>query len=200
MQACGNTPPIKVKSTSQLNISRLIPIRSNIVLTSVHQTDKDKYISTDRTRLASLLSIPILAEMPAGFPPNTLPAQRALCTIQSQHPEKLPEAFEALYQTFWIEGQAIGEPGVVAKALAGVFGEERAGELVEGTSKKEVKELLNGNSKQAVDAGAFGVPFWVCVDGEGKEGNFFGVDRAGMVVDFLGLERGEDGRRFRALL
>ena len=176
-------------------------MRSNCSNICTINVDKDKYISTDRTRLASLLSIPIIAEIPAGFPPNTLPAQRALCTIQSQHPEKLPEAFEALYRTFWIEGQPINEPGIVAKALAKVFGEGKARGIVEGTGKKEVKELLNGNSKLALDAGAFGVPFWVCVDGEGREAVFFGVDRVGMVVDFMGLERGgDDGRGFRALL
>jgi 2-hydroxychromene-2-carboxylate isomerase len=168
-------------------------------ITNNRPTDKDKYISADRTRLASLFSIPIVPEVPSPFPPNTLPAQRALCTIQAQHPEKLPEAFEVLYRTFWVEGQAIGELDIVAKSLAEVFGEARAREISEGTGKKETKALLNENSKQAVEAGVFGVPFWAVRDGEGRESVFFGFDRVRMVVDALGLGRGED-RGLRAVL
>jgi 2-hydroxychromene-2-carboxylate isomerase len=154
-------------------------------------TDKDKYISNDRTRLASLLNIPIIAQIPEPFPPQTLHVQRALCTIQSEYPESLPAAFEAIYQLFWIEGQPIGELEVVAKGLGKVFGEERARAILAGISKPEVKKLLNSNTQLALEAGAFGVPFWVARDGEGREDVFFGADRVWMVVDFLGLGRGK---------
>ena len=161
-------------------------------------TDKEQYISADRTRLAHLLSIPITAELPSPFPQNTLTAQRALCTIQSQSPEKLAASFEALYKTFWLEGKAIGEMEVVVEALAGVLGgEEEARRVVEGTKGEGVKGLLSGNTRRAFEAGAFGVPFWVVQVGEGREEVFFGVDRVGMVVDALGLDRGEG---LRALL
>lgn len=162
--------------------------------------DKDKYIGSDRDRLAKILNIPIIEKAPEPFPPNTLPAQRALCTIESQHPEKLTAAFQALYQAFWIEGKPIGEPEVVAKGLATVFGEERTKEIMASTSKPDVKKLLNVNTEKALDAGAFGVPYFVAENAEGKKDVFFGVDRLRMVADFLGLNRknGEDG--FRALL
>ena len=104
-----------------------------------------------------------------------------------------------MYRTFWAEGQAVGEPEVVTRSLARVLGEEKARELVDGTGRKEVKALLNGNTEKALEAGAFGVPFWVVADGEGREGVFFGVDRVGMVLDFMCLERGED-KGIRALL
>jgi len=164
--------------------------------------DKSEYISADRTRLAKLLNIPIIAKVPDYFPPNTLSAQRALCTIQSNHPDQLPAALEALYHAFWNEGLHIGEPEVVATALAKVFGDERANELVAGASRPEVKKLLNGNTEAALEAGVFGVPFFVARIAEGKEEVFFGVDRLGMVADFLGLGRGEKGQSggVRALL
>jgi 2-hydroxychromene-2-carboxylate isomerase len=208
MQACGNTPPIKVKSASVCHRTIHPPHPSTppsklakIPLTTT-LPDKNEYITHDRTRLAALLRIPIIANVPTPFPPNTLPAQRALCTIQNHHPVSLPAAFEALYQAFWVEGQPIGEPGVVVKVLGKVVGEERAGEIVEGTKKEEVKRLLNGNTDAALGAGVFGVPFFVARKGDGEEGVFFGVDRVGMVADFLGLGRGEDegGGGIRALL
>jgi 2-hydroxychromene-2-carboxylate isomerase len=148
------------------------------------------------------LDIPIIAKIPEFFPPNTLSAQRALCTIQSQHPHQLATAFEALYQTFWNEGKHIGELEVVTKALAKVLGEERAQEIVAGTAQAEVKKMLNGNTEGALKAGVFGVPFFVARSPEGKEEVFFGVDRLGMVADFLGLGRGEkgEGGGVRALL
>lgn len=161
--------------------------------------DKNEYLTADRIRLCKLLSIPIVAQVPTPFPPNTLSAQRALSTIQSQHPSSLPAAFEALYQAFWVEGQPIGEPAIVTKALAKVLGEEQAKEIVAGTKRDEVKRLLSENTNQAFGAGVFGVPFFVASDWEGKESVFFGVDRLGMVADFLGLGRGEGGG-VRALL
>lgn len=163
--------------------------------------DKNEYITADRIRLSKLLNIPIVSQVPTPFPPNTLTAQRALSTIQSQHPSLLPSAFETLYQAFWVEGQPIGEPEIVAKALTKVLGDETAKEIVAGTKREEVKRLLSENTKEAFEAGVFGVPFFVARDGEGRESVFFGVDRLGMVADFLGLGRG-DGRvgAMRALL
>lgn len=89
----------------------------------------------------------------------------------------------------------------MVRALAGVLGEERADEIVEGTKKAEVKRLLNENTDGAFKAGVFGVPFFVARRGDGEESVFFGVDRVGMVADFLGLGREEgEGGGVRALL
>lgn len=90
----------------------------------------------------------------------------------------------------------------MAEVLGKVLGGERAGEIVEGTKRDDVKKLLNGNTEGALGAGVFGVPFLVARKGDGEEGVFFGVDRVGMVADFLGLGRGEDegGKGIRALL
>lgn len=69
-----------------------------------------------------------------------------------------------------------------------------------GTKRDEVKKLLSENTDKAFGAGVFGVPFFVAMNGNGEESVFFGVDRLGMVVDFLGLGRGEGGGGIRALL
>lgn len=194
MQACGNTPPIKVKSKGSTAFGDNPRNHIN------SQADKDKYIGADRDRLAKLFNIPIVAKVPEPFPPNTLPAQRALCTIQSQHPDKLVASFEALYKAFWIEGKPIGEQSTVLASLASVFGAERAKEILASTAEPEVKKLLNVNTEAALSAGAFGVPFFVARNGEGREEVFFGFDRLGMIADFLGLEKGKGESGFKSLL
>jgi 2-hydroxychromene-2-carboxylate isomerase len=89
---------------------------------------------------------------------------------------------------------------VIAKGLTKVFGEEKAREILSSVKEPEVKKLLNSNTERALEAGAFGVPFWVATDGQGREDVFFGVDRVGMVVDFLGLERERGEGGLKALL
>lgn len=107
-----------------------------------------------------------------------------------------------MYQLWWVEGQNIGEVNVVAKGLVTVFGEAKAKEILETVKTAEGKKRLNENTGRALEAGAFGVPFFVATNADGKEEVFFGVDRLGMVVDFLGLGRGksESAGGLRALL
>lgn len=105
-----------------------------------------------------------------------------------------------MYQLWWIKGQNIGSVDVVAKGLTTVFGEAKAGEILETMKTAEGKKRLNDNTGKALEAGAFGVPFFVAANSEGKEEVFFGVDRLGMIVDFLGLGRGMGEGGLKALL
>lgn len=81
-----------------------------------------------------------------------------------------------------------------------MFGEERAREILTSTARPEVKKHLNANTEAALNAGAFGVPFFVATDRDGKEDVFFGFDRLGMIADFLGLDKGTGERGFKSLL
>lgn len=94
----------------------------------------------------------------------------------------------------------IGDIEVVRQALATVFGEAKAGEILESTKLPEVKKHLNDNTALALEKGAFGVPWFVCEDAEGREEVFFGVDRLGMVAEFLGVSKEKKEVGFRALL
>lgn len=71
---------------------------------------------------------------------------------------------------------------------------------MESVSRPEVKRLLTENTERALEKGAFGLPWFVARDGEGREDVFFGFDRLAMVVEHLGLEREGAGGGFRALL
>lgn len=68
------------------------------------------------------------------------------------------------------------------------------------TATAEVKGLLTENTAKAIEMGAFGLPWFVARDGQGKEEGFFGFDRLPMVVEHLGLGREGLGGGERALL
>jgi len=54
---------------------------------------------------------------------------------------------------------------------------------------KEGKELLGKNTDRALADGAFGLPWFVATDREGKTETFWGVDHLGQVTAHLGLEK-----------
>jgi 2-hydroxychromene-2-carboxylate isomerase len=62
----------------------------------------------------------------------------------------------------------------------------------------DVKSLLMSNTDRAFQEGAFGLPWFVCTDSNGKTEGFWGVDHLGQVADFLSLDR--KGPEFKALL
>ena len=53
----------------------------------------------------------------------------------------------------------------------------------------EIKKRLSANTAEALETGAFGLPWYVCTNGQGKTECFWGFDHLGQVIHFLGLER-----------
>lgn len=49
------------------------------------------------------------------------------------------------------------------------------------------------NTDRAFANGAFGLPWMICVNADGKMEGFWGVDHLGQVVQFLGLEKPTKG-------
>ncbi|PMD65251.1 HCCA isomerase/glutathione S-transferase kappa [Hyaloscypha bicolor E] len=172
MKACGNTPPIKVKN-------------------------KDKWIDVERVRWARLFSIPMDEKTLDGFPPLTLLIMRTLCALTilypgSQGQGKLMKALDALYPAYWVEHKKTNEREVLAEILGKVLGEEDAGKAMK-MAGKEGKELLGENTDRALADGAFGLPWFVATNGEGKTETFWGVDHFGQVTAHLGLEKPKMG-------
>lgn len=66
-----------------------------------------------------------------GFPPLTLGTQRALCAITQKQPNKLVPIIEALYHSFWVQGNAqIGKPEGFGPVLESVLGKNGAQEIL----------------------------------------------------------------------
>ena len=63
--ACGNTPPIKIKSKSGYLVRYSnVPAKISI--------DKGEYFFHERLRYARLFKVPMAEEMPPGFPALSL--------------------------------------------------------------------------------------------------------------------------------
>lgn len=59
---------------------------------------------------------------------------------------------------------------------------------VEELAKTEGKKLLLQNTNQAIAEGAFGLPWFVCTDSNGRTESFWGCDRISYLAEFLSLE------------
>ncbi len=69
-----------------------------------------------------------------------------------------------------------------------------------GDSATVGKKLLLDNTSQAFADGAFGLPWFVCTDENGKTEGFWGVDHIGQVVKFLGLRAPPSQGGWKAVL
>lgn len=187
-------------------------------------TDKDKWINTERLRWATYFSVPMVQEVPKGFPHLTLSVMRAICALvvhQTAEPQPqmaspavqkiLIAALDAFYDAYWLQGRVVTEKDVLGDVLGkiltaeGVAGQQVAAQVdkVLALAATEGKQILQANTDKAYAEGAFGLPWMVCESDEGGQGKrkegFWGVDHLGMVVDFLGLEKPRGGG-WRAML
>jgi 2-hydroxychromene-2-carboxylate isomerase len=129
---------------------------------------------------------------------------RPLALIHSQDgpssQSRLTALFDAIFHAFFVEHRephkADDRHDIFAKALGS---EEKARQVEEQGQSQEAKDVLKANTQAAFDKGAFGVPWMVCVDTEGREEGFFGVDSLGQVAAFLGLEKPQN-KAWKALL
>jgi 2-hydroxychromene-2-carboxylate isomerase len=153
--------------------------------------DKDKWIARERLHWAHLFSIPIAATVGPGFPPLTLQVQRVLAALQLSAPDSLLPALDVLYHVFWVEGNLdVSKPEVFRPVLERAVGEVIAERVIAEGEGEEAKKQLTENTDIAFKKGAFGLPWFECVNEEGEEEGFWGFDHLGQVVRFLGLSDG----------
>jgi 2-hydroxychromene-2-carboxylate isomerase len=94
--------------------------------------DKDAWIGKERIRWARYFSVPMVEHTPEGFPPVTLATERALCAVSLKSPGKLVSTIEALYYSFWVQGNTkIGQVEGFSPVLESVFGKDGAQEILQ---------------------------------------------------------------------
>ncbi|KAI0451841.1 HCCA isomerase/glutathione S-transferase kappa [Xylaria acuta] len=173
MNMAGNTPPIRIKN-------------------------KDTWINKERIRWAQAFDIPMKAEMPPNFPPNTLHVMRALCGVADDQ-DKLCAVLKRLYYEFWVRHAQIAQPDVFGPIFKDVLGsEEGEGVLSEAATKG--KATLLKNTDRGFAAGAFGLPWMVCTNAKGETEGFWGVDHFGHVARFLDLPKPGNTGGWKSLL
>jgi 2-hydroxychromene-2-carboxylate isomerase len=174
MQATNNRPPITIKN-------------------------KDHWIDAERRRWGRHFAVPMADGLPPGFPPVTLPTMRALTALVDSHPHLVTPAFDALFRAMWVDHTPVWEKDGLRGVLATVLGSEaQAQAVLERTASKDIKDALLKRTTEAIDSGAFGLPWFVCTNAKGETQGLWGVDHLNIVAEFLDLPM--EGRGLKAML
>lgn len=123
----------------------------------------------------------------------------AALTVVDSSPTTLEAAVDLLWEEFWTKHTDISKPENYEPLLATAIGEEKAKKAIE-LAHTEGKKLVLQNTDQAFKDGAFGLPWFVCVNKDGKREEFWGVDHIGQLIDFMGLERPKMESAWKAVL
>jgi 2-hydroxychromene-2-carboxylate isomerase len=126
----------------------------------------------DLLRWATRLGVPFT--MPANFPVSSVLALRTALAVEKQG--KLVPFTHAMYRAYWVEGQDLSQPDVVANAASAVGLDGPA--MV--AAAPEHKAALAAQTQDAIDRGTFGAPTFF-VAGE----LFVGNDRLDFVEEAL---------------
>lgn len=130
--------------------------------------NRTQYRAQDLVRSAKKLGVPFNLQ-PAHWPTNMAPSSYAIIAAQSSGGGDLAALVQGFLRACWVEEKDIAQDDVIKDCLtAAEFDPSLADSgLLMGA------ETYARNLDEAIDAGAFGAPFYVV---DGKEG-FWGRDR-----------------------
>lgn len=114
---------------------------------------------------------------PDFFPILSLFPQRALCFIKEKHPQSFISTFLDIFEAMWKNGKDVSVPETLAETLQLRFSPEDVKSILSSANSAPFKQRLNDNTKEALDRGAFGCPWFWVRNAKGAEEPFFGSDR-----------------------
>ncbi|KAF2467221.1 glutathione S-transferase kappa 1 [Lindgomyces ingoldianus] len=147
---------------------------------------KAKYSSFDSARAKKYFGVPNV-KTPSFFPILSLLPQRALVYVKAAHPKSFVLTFFDIFSEMWENGIDVSKPELMAKVLSKRYTDPQVREILENANNTEYKQKLNDNTKEALDRGAFGCPWYVVKNSKGDEEPFFGSDRFHFMWEYLGL-------------
>lgn len=116
---------------------------------------------------------------PSFFPIMSLLPQRALCFVKETHPQLFVSTFLDIFEAMWKNGKDVSVPDVLAESLQVRFDKDQVEAILSAANSAPIKQRLNDNTKEALERGAFGCPWFWVRNAEGAEEPFFGSDRYG---------------------
>jgi 2-hydroxychromene-2-carboxylate isomerase len=126
------------------------------------------YLLKDLSRWSKKYAIPF--KFSTSFPHNSLLAMR---TLTAAAPESRDAIARRVFHAAWVFDRNIADP----ETLATVLGEDAY--LLEKASDQSVKDELRQTTEAAVEAGAFGAPFFLV-----GSADYWGNDRLEMAAAF----------------
>jgi glutathione S-transferase kappa 1 len=103
--------------------------------------------------------------------------------------EKYEAAFNELWIRLWEQHWDISVPEKMAATLAPLFSQDEVQTILEAANKAEYKQKLNATTKLTLDTGAFGCPWFILTNSEGKREPFFGSDRYASSTQFTLVDK-----------
>lgn len=194
MNKTGNAAPITIKSLVPFSsFMSLVPLLYVSILTPITTKDKREWMGQERLRWARQFNIPLDDQLPPGFPNNTIPVMRALTAVAHLHPQKLEDVVAALYETSFVKRKDVHSLAAIEPVLANLLGQSAAKEIVSKATSAEIKKALSDNTDEALESGAFGLPWYKATNSKGQEECYWGFDHIGQVCDHLGLQKPQPG-------
>jgi 2-hydroxychromene-2-carboxylate isomerase len=137
---------------------------------------KAKYGKYESDRAKKYFGVPDV-KVPSFFPILSLLPQRALIVIKAKHPQQFVQTFLDIFAEMWRKGKDVSKPDILAQVLSRHYTEAQVREILEQANSAEYKQALNDNTKEALERGAFGCPWFWVKNSKGDEEPFFGSDR-----------------------
>lgn len=97
--------------------------------------------------------------------------------VKAQHPQTFIQSFLDLFTEMWENGVDVSKPDLLAQVLSKRYTESQVQQIIEKANSPEYKQALNDNTKEALERGAFGCPWYWVRNSRGDEEPFFGSDR-----------------------
>lgn len=148
---------------------------------------KGRMSSLDAQRWSRLLDMKV--GTPAVFPVNSIHCARLLAVVARYHAGKLETVMRVLWTGYWggTEGLDISNPEDLQRMLSRVFTGSEVEMMMVMSRNEHFKHTVRENTRQAVEDGAFGVPWIKVIKENGESECFFGNDRWIHVVRYAGL-------------
>ncbi|KAF1947338.1 thioredoxin-like protein [Clathrospora elynae] len=137
---------------------------------------KSHYSKYDSARAKRYFGVPGI-QTPSFFPILSLLPQRALCYVKEAHPQQFIAIFLDIFRAMWGNGEDVSKPEILIEVLQQRLKKDAVQEVMEKANSAPHKQQLNDNTKEALDRGAFGCPWFFVRNSKGEEEPFFGSDR-----------------------
>ena len=173
-------------------IGGILKENNNKFLESLTRTpDRAAYIFQDMVRIGEFYQVPLrVPESPLYLlaVAGSLKQQRFLTAVKSSYPEYLESCSREFWYRCWSEDlDATKDTSIFMVATRAGLKEEEILNCLEETQTDELKNKLKETTSEAVESGAFGLPF-ITVEGDKTIETFWGSDRFEVMANSLGVQ------------
>ena len=111
---------------------------------------------------------------------------RCMLYIKDHYPNsQYEDQFGELWVSYWNQHKDISKPEIMGECLSRHFSKDDVAKILEGGTSPKYKKMLTDETAKIVEKCAFGAPWFVVRNKEGKVEPFFGSDRFHYMLSYL---------------